>query len=238
MVLEALAEFESPVVLKRLAEHTHLPKATLYRILQTLEGIGYVTQDGAHGPYAIGPKLVAMDSSHRYSALTEAALPLMDSLYRSFNETVNLGVLMGTNVQYLHVLETTKSLRWIVQPGGYDQFYCTALGRAITAFLPEEKKERLLALTRLEQRTPKTPVSAENLREILRQTREHGWALDDEENAGGVVCFAAPLFRRGEPVAAISVSLPKSRLTSDLQSQIVAALRAIDTDLSAHVAAR
>lgn len=237
MVLEALAEFESPIALKGLAEYTHLPKTTLYRILQTLVSTGYATQDGAQGPYSISPKIGEVGRSRRYSALKEAALPLMDSLYQAFNETVNLGVLVGTNVQYVHVIETTKPLRWIVRPGAYDSFHSTALGRAITAFLPDDKKERLISLVGSEQGGAKAPISSEKLREILKRAREAGWALDDEDNANGVVCFATPLFRRGEPVAAISVSLPKSRLTPDLQARLTAALEDLDTDFSGSLAA-
>lgn len=232
LVLESLAQFDFPVSLKLLTQHTRLPKPTLYRILQTLVGTGYVTHDSARGHYAISPKLAEVGNSRRYSALKEAALPLMDSLYRSFNETVNLGVLVGTNVQYVHVMETTKSLRWIVSPDAQDDFYCTALGRAIAAFLPEESQERLLSQVHLEQRTPKTPVDSKSLRKILRDSRENGWALDDEENAVGVVCFATPLFRRGEPIAAISVSMPKSRLTADLRSQIITSLEGMDKNLA------
>ncbi len=237
-VLESLTEFDFPVSLKVLTQRTRLPKPTLYRILQTLVRTEYVTQESDQGHYAISPKLAEIGSSQRHSALKEAVLPRMERLYHAFAETVNLGVLVGTNVQYLHVLETEKSLRWIVRPGAQDAYYCTALGRAIAAFLPHEAQERLLVQGKLERRTPKTPSDVEHLKRILRQARDNGWALDDEENAVGVVCFAAPLFRKGTPVAAVSISVPKSRLTPALKSEIVQALESLDKDLPTSLAYR
>lgn len=236
LVLEALSEFDFPVSLKLLTQRTRLPKPTLYRILQTLVNTGYVFQDPAQGHYSISPKLAEVGSSRRYSALKEAVLPLMERLYRAYNETVNLAVLAGVNIQYLHVLETSKSLRWIVRPGTQDAFYCTALGRAIVAFLPEEAQEKLLKLAKLEQQAQRAPVDIERLREIIAQTRANGWALDDEENASGVVCFATPIFRRGEPIAAISISVPKNRLKSEVRSRIVSSLGSLDTNLGSHQA--
>lgn len=230
-VLESLTEFDFPVSLKVLTQRTRLPKPTLYRILQTLVRTEYVTQESTQGHYAISPKLAEIGSSQRYAALKEAALPRMEMLYNAFAETVNLGVLVGTNVQYLHLLETEKSLRWIVRPGAQDAFYCTALGRAIVAFLPQDSQEKLLVQGKLERRTPKTPSEVEQLHDILRHARDNGWALDDEENTVGVVCFAAPLFRKGRPVAAVSISIPKSRLTPALKSEIVRALESLDKDL-------
>ncbi|MEX2536075.1 MAG: IclR family transcriptional regulator [Trueperaceae bacterium] len=232
LVLESLAEFEFPVSLKLLCQKTKVPKPTLYRILQTLLNTGYVSQDGAQGNYAISPKLAEVGNSRRYANLKAGALPLMEGLYNSFNETVNLGVLIGANVQYLHVLETTKPLRWIVRPGAQDAYYCTALGRAIVAFLPQEAQDSLLARSKLEQRTERTPQDTRQLRQILKETRDNGWAVDDEENASGVICFATPLFRGGDPVAAMSVSLPKSRVTAGLKGEIIRALEALDRDLN------
>lgn len=231
-VLESLAEFEFPASLKVLTDRTRLPKSTLYRILQTLAGIGYVTQDGPQGNYAISPKLAEIGTSRRNAILKASALPRMESLFNTFNETVNLGVLVGTNIQYLHVLETTKSLRWIVRPGAQDAFYCTALGRAIVAFLPQDAQENLVMQVALEQRTPRTPQDAKQLREILRETRENGWALDDEENSVGVTCFGVPLFRHGDPVAAVSISIPESRLTEDFRGAVIRALKSLDKQLS------
>ncbi|MEX2541042.1 MAG: IclR family transcriptional regulator [Trueperaceae bacterium] len=231
-VLESLADFEFPVSLKLLAQKTKLPKPTLYRILQSLVKIGYVTQDGAQGNYSLSPKLAEVGNSRRYSKLKEAALPLMEGLHESFNETVNLGVLVGANVQYLHVLETTKPLRWIVRPGSQDSFYCTALGRAIVAFLPSELQDALISRSSFEKRTSRTPTDATRLRQILSETRQNGWALDDEENEDGVMCFAAPLFRGGDAVAAISVSIPKGRLTSQYRGRVVKAIESLDKDLN------
>ena len=231
LVLESLADFESPVSLKLLSHETKLTKPTLYRILQSLTDLGYVAQERSHGNYVLTPKLAEVGSSRRHANLREIALPRMERLYTQFGETVNLGFLSGINILYLHVIETEKSLRWIVQPGAQDPFYCTALGRAIVSHLPRETQEDLISRITLEQRAPNTPTDKGGLLEILEKTKENGWALDDEENERGVVCFAVPLMRCSNPVAAISISLPKSRLTSVLKDEVVEVLTKLDKEL-------
>lgn len=231
MVLEAMAEFESSVPLKLLSDKTKLPKPTLYRILHSLDNLGYVTQEKNRGDYILTPKLAEVGSNRHHADLKRTALPKMEYLYTRFNETVNLGYLSGVNILYLHVLETTNHLRWIVQPGSQDPFYCTALGRAIVSQLPREAQEDLVSRTALERRTSSTPTEKNDLLKVLEKAKNNGWALDNEENEKGVVCLAVPLTKNSAPVAAISVSIPKSRLTSSLESEIVKALTELDKEL-------
>jgi DNA-binding IclR family transcriptional regulator len=220
-VLEQMADVGTPVPLKRLAEITGLPKATLFRILQTLQKLGYVEQDGKNTEYYLTPNLLHLGRSVHYGDFKELALPLMESLHNEFNETVNLGVLQGLNIYYVHVLETTRALRWQVKPQLKDSFFSTALGRSIVAHLAAEEADALTARVAYKKRTPNTISSAKELQRELLLTRKRGWALDDEENDLGVVCIGAPILRDGLPIAGISVSIPKSRLNASLKKAII-----------------
>jgi IclR family KDG regulon transcriptional repressor len=145
----------------------------------------------------------------------------MESLHSEFNETVNLGVLQGLNIYYVHVLETTRALRWQVKPELKDSFFTTALGRSIVAYLPDEEADALTSRVVFKKRTPNTISSAKELKRELLLTRKRGWALDSEENDLGVVCIGAPILREGRPIAGISLSIPKSRLTASLKKAII-----------------
>lgn len=224
LILETMAEINEPVPLRTLGDKTELPKSTLHRLLQSLISLGYVDQDGRSGYYYLTMQLAHLGRSNRYEALKETALPLMQQLHTRFNETVNLGVLEGSHVYYLHALETTQPLRWIVTPGARDNFYCTALGKAITAFSSQEQRERLIRTAHLAPRTPNTIVTKRRLQEALDEIRAEGLAVDDEENDLGVVCFAVPILQDGVPLAGISVSLPKVRLTDDVRRKLISGL--------------
>jgi DNA-binding IclR family transcriptional regulator len=151
----------------------------------------------------------------------------MERLHRQFNETVNLGVLEGDQISYVACLETTRPLRLMVRPGSRDPFYCTALGRAIVAFLPERDREERVARVKFEARTSKTVRSRPALLKILRETRRRGWAIDDEECDLGVVCLGVPLLDQGTPLAAVSITLPRIRVNPAREREILAQLQRV-----------
>jgi DNA-binding IclR family transcriptional regulator len=223
-VLEAMSDLDRAASLKEVGATTRIPKPTLHRILQTLTDLGYVAQDSARSSYRLTPQLLRLTRGHGLDEVRESALPAMETLHARFNETVNLGVLQGPHIHYIHAIETTRNLRWQVHPGARDPFYSTALGRAIAAYLPKPRRDALIARTRVEPRTPFTVPGPIELEAILAETRARGFAVDDEENDLGVVCLGIPLFTDGEPLAAISVSVPKSRMTAALRRAIERAL--------------
>ena len=226
-VLETLGRLARPVSLKELTELTQLPKPTLFRVLHTLCEMGYVAQDRARGDYVLGAKLYQLTWNGGSDDIRAQALPVMESLHGMFNETVNLGVLQGELIYYLHFIETTQNLRWQVRPGARDPFHCTALGRAIVAALPEPRRDKLLERDVFEARTERTPTTRETVAAALAATAARGWAEDIEENDTGVCCFAVPLIADGAPVAGISISIPASRLTDDTRQRITSALLAV-----------
>lgn len=221
--LEKLAESEEPLSLAVLSAQAKLPKPTAHRILQTLAALGYVAQD-EENKYYLTTKLDALAQSGRSRDLKLRAVPAMTALHRQFNETVNLGVLEGTKVHYLHVIETSRSLRMMVQPNAADEYYFTAIGRAIAAHLPEPQLDSLLRSTTLRPVTPRTVASQKKLLAILDETRRRGWAIDDEESVLGVVCLAVPIVVNDLPVAAVSVTMPKTRATKQVCQAVVKAL--------------
>lgn len=223
-VLEAMSDLGRAASLKELGDTCGLPKPTLHRILQTLSDLGYVEQDNARSRYGLTMKLFRLGRGDSYEDVKERALPLMEALHRQFDETVNLGVLQGSYVYYIHFIETTQNLRWQVHPGARDPFYCTALGRAIVAHLPQARQDQLVERAVIEQRTPFTPVDKAAVRRSLQQTAARGWAHDDQENDLGVSCFGIPILDGGRPIASLSISLPKIRLTPRRETEIVDAL--------------
>jgi len=226
LALECMAEADRSVSLKELAGSTRIPKPTLFRILRTLTALGYVDQDRSRSHYQLTVQLAHLGRGRAFDELKERALPLMESLHQKFNETVNLGVLQGTYVYYLHVIETTRNLRWQVHPGSRDAFFCTALGRAIVAQLPAEQQLHLLKRVVLKRRTSGTIIDRERLLGILARTRQRYWALDNQENDEGVMCFGIPLLDEGHPIASVSVSVPITRVSARRQREIIAALLA------------
>jgi len=226
-VLEALSQGGAPLPLSEIAQRTKLPKPTAHRLLQALLELGYVAQEGPGGFYPTTSKLAQLGEKSSNLDLRRRALPHMQRLHTEFNETVNLGVLENLSVHYVHYIETTRPLRRMVMPGAIDEYYSTALGRAIVAHLPRAERAALVARTHFRALTPHTLKNKSQIEDMLKQTRSRGWALDDEESDAGVICFAVPLFDGERPIGAISISLPRTRLTPEGRNQIIAALGSI-----------
>ena len=227
-VLEVMADMGEPAPLRDIARATGLPKGTLFRVLQTLVGLGYIGQIDTTGFYHLTSQVSYLGRNARQEDIKMMAIPHMRTLHQRFNETVNLGVLEGHFVYYIAVIEANRALTWRVPAGTRDLFYSTALGRAIVAFLQPAQREALVRSTTLRSRTARTVMSRPELEAILDETHRTGTALDVEENDDGVVCIGAPLFVDDRVVASISVSIPSSRFTPALGEEVRQAFRELD----------
>jgi IclR family KDG regulon transcriptional repressor len=224
-VLWCVGERGGELTLTEVSRYTGLNKTTVYRYLHTLAECGFLVHDRRNDTYRLGlrvwelGRLVGADLRIR-----EVALPVMQELRDTFNETVNLGVLDGKEVVYVEMVESGHALSMRARVGGRDPAYSTSLGKAILAFLPEREWRNHLP-SRLVSRTSRTHTSLRPLRADLVAARARGFALDRGENEEDAHCIGAPIFdQSGTVVAAISVSAPASRLPEALQPEVASAV--------------
>jgi DNA-binding IclR family transcriptional regulator len=122
----------------------------------------------------------------------------------------------GREVLYLDVMESSHTFRLVSQVGIRRPLYCTALGKAMLAFIPEEELQYFFSGMTFERFTPQTIKSAPQLRKDLSVVRQRGYAIDNEEAYLGSRCISAPVFEAsGKVVAAVSVSGPTTRVTRE-----------------------
>lgn len=233
-VIEVMAELREPAPLRDIAAASDLPKGTLFRILQTLVTLGYAGQNPENSHYHLTGRLAYLGRNAGHEELKQLVAPHMRQLSERFNETVNLGILEGTQVCYLSVLEARRNLSWKVETGSHDVYYATALGRAIVAHMPPAQRDALLEQTRLQARTAHTVATLDALRAIIDDVAARGVAIDREENDHGVICIGHPVFLDDKVVAAISLSIPATRYSDTLEADIAAALQGLDLRFSRH----
>jgi DNA-binding IclR family transcriptional regulator len=113
---------------------------------------------------------------------------------------------------YIDKVESSRPVRLASRIGDLANFHSTALGKAYLSALPSQERQEFVRRLTLERRTDRTIVARDRLLTELSRCARQGFAVDDVENEEGVRCVgAAVLNGRSEPVAAISVSAPKSR---------------------------
>jgi IclR family KDG regulon transcriptional repressor len=191
-----------------------LHKSTVASLIYTLEAQGYLAQNPVTRKYRLGLKLVERASvvlSH--VELRQVALPHLQVLRDEFDEGVNLAILDGAYVVYVERMVGTRALGVRTEVGKREPAHSTALGKAILSSLPNAQVEAFVKQHGLPRVTSQTITSLDRLCRELDETRQRGFAIDNEESELGERCVAAPIFdHAGEVAAAVSVSAPVSRL--------------------------
>jgi DNA-binding IclR family transcriptional regulator len=149
----------------------------------------------------------------------------------------------AARVIYIDKIEPARSVRMITRVGASNPVHCTSVGKAILAFLPEDRANEVVRRTRFERFTHRTIASAEALRAEMEKTRRRGYAVDDEEFEEGLRCIAVPLLDAQRlPVAAVSISGPSFRVTAQklpsIANQLLQCVRGISADMGYTSSAR
>jgi IclR family transcriptional regulator, KDG regulon repressor len=211
-IVEALKINDQGAGLADLSRNVEMPKATVYRILTTLEARGYLDR-GDNGNYRLARKFDLRRDAPIEELVSRAAREPMQKLMESSRETVNLGMIDAGEVVVISTLESPQAVRMVSKVGNRRCLHTTGIGKVLLSEMPEAEAARLLKLKGLPRLTPHSIVAKPALMAELRRVRERGYAIDDQENEMEGRCVAAPIRdANGHVVAALSVSGPVFRM--------------------------
>lgn len=201
-----MAAAQPPVTLSDLHEACGLPKSTIVRLLSTLTEAGYLIRVDERPAYALGPTMLRIAIPYLDSLdITTLVDAPMRALAEATRQAVNLGILDGTEVLHLAIVTPSRPLRFDATPGERAPVYCTGLGKALLASLPEDEVGSHLPPPPWRGRHHGArPLSRAELGPELGRIRQRGYAVDDNEYAEGLTCVAVRL-GTSTPVA-LSVS--------------------------------
>jgi DNA-binding IclR family transcriptional regulator len=208
-------------------------RSTALRLLATLDRHGLVERDARTSKYRLGRRLVQLASSVRGEVdLRHVARPVCEALARSLGETVTLDVLDGDEIVPIEQVSGSTSVVSVNWLGTRSPVHCTASGKVILAFAPDEVRARLLQRS-LERRTARTISDRAGLEAQLAEVRESGFARTFEELEVGLNAIAAPVRNAaGEVIAAVDVSGPAHRIDPSARPGLVGRTREAAEDLS------
>ena len=152
------------------------------------------------------------------------------------DETVSLAFLFEDRIEVIDVVETFQMIRAGNVLGRILSPHCSSLAKAITAFQPPNRIERIMQVYNLVRFTEHTIVDRLAILAEYEKIRAEGWAIDNEESVLGICCYGGPLLdAQGFAVAAVSVSSPKGRITPEREAEIIDALRKTSKDTASHI---
>ncbi|WP_337188756.1 IclR family transcriptional regulator [Phenylobacterium sp.] len=237
-VLERVAE-DQPIGASELARRMQLPKATVHRLLIVLEHCGWLERDGdgrAQWSVTLKPVAVAGRAIERKSGLRMAALPVIDELRRTTDETVHLGVLEGDSVVLMERFDGAKSVNRFLPIGTHWHLHWSSAGRAILANFPPDRQAAYLAQPLLKRRSTE-PLEPGELAAELDAVKAQGYAITIGGGEARSSSVGAAIFdKQGFPFAGLSITGAVERLTREkleaLAPQVAAAAHRISMGMS------
>jgi DNA-binding IclR family transcriptional regulator len=217
-ILDALLEGRHPLGLEQICIRTGLPKATAFRIVMNLIAAEMLVE--TNEGYWLGIKNLRLGAlAEEKLDFVHAARPVLVELRDRTNEAVHLAILNDDmQVVYLEKINSQRTVGIMMSRVGHvAPCYCTGLGKALLAYLPEERVRAWASRAPLKAYTPNTFTDLAGLLAELRVTRQRGYSVDNSEHEENVRCIAAPLRdRTGKVIAAISIAGPDTRFPQPL----------------------
>lgn len=219
-VLDLVHEFGRPVRFRELEAASRFPKPTLYRFVQSLTDHGMLNFDPDRSEYYLGTRLVRLaHAAWRQSMIAPVARPHLKALADRLGEAVYLSGLDGGQCVCLDRGSPDDLAGAFLDINRVYPTYCTAVGKAMLASLPEAELNRALARQSFARLTQTTITDECRLRGDLDQVRVRGFAIEDEEHVRGIIAVGVPIVAdTGTLLGGLGVHAPDRR--TDLESLV------------------
>ena len=213
-VLEVFADRPEGVALTRLSAELGYGKATLSKVLATMERGHFVRRDTATGHFHLSCRLLALAFAYAERVgIPGLCAPILQALADETGELVQLAVVEGGSVLFVAKAEgPDQRMRMVPLVGAVAPLHATASGKVWLASLSEAAAAAALTQQGLARLAPRTITSRARLLAQLRDVRAHGYAIVDEELVAGGRAVAAPVIRGDGVVGSVAVSGPTFRV--------------------------
>jgi IclR family transcriptional regulator, pca regulon regulatory protein len=213
-VIESFEGFREGRSIVEIAQSTGLSRASIRRILLTLQLLGYVER--SRQVYRLRTQILRLGFSYlSSSSVVEAARPVLERITERVHESSSMSMLDGGEIVYVARSAASRVLAAGLSVGSRLPAYCTSMGRVLLASLPDEDLDRYLRTLKPRAYTSKTLVKIPALRKAIIDARKRDYAIVNEELEAGLRSVAVPVYTRANRVvAAINVGTHVTRVDS------------------------
>lgn len=206
-VLSVISEAQHPLTFSEIVRRCGLNKSTVHRLLAICTEEKMVRCDVQSKTYFLGPRVFDL-VRNAYSGFDIQAIALdeMVQLFERYGANVTLGIPSGIEVIYLRILEAQHAFGGAPRPGMREPVHCSASGKALLAFLPDQVIATKLKGYDYARFTPRTITKADEFLATLKSVRSQGYATNDREEYEHCLGISAPIFNYvGEPIAVLNI---------------------------------
>jgi DNA-binding IclR family transcriptional regulator len=206
-----------------LSRRMGLPRASVFRMLFTLEQNGFLERCSDGVSYKLGLSVLRLGFELLASMeLTEVGRPIIDELRDRSGFSAHLVVRDSRDVVFVAKAAGSNAMFHSIQVGARVPAHATVLGRTLMSDLDLCELSKLFPETKLQVFTPKTPPNVKALKALIDQDRERGYGVSMGGFETGISTIAAPVFNeQAKVVAAISISVPSQRIEDEALMSLV-----------------
>ncbi len=216
-LIELIAQHPTGLTIQEMVNILSHSKSSVYRIVCSLEEMGYLRKNQQTGSFILTRKLFSVGlSTLGTTTILEHAYDPMRRLRDKLRETVVLGTLMETKIIILEQVIGSHHFSFILKPGMGVCLHASAPGKVFLANIEEQERDEILSKIELTKYTKSTLINTSDLLTELKRVKQCGYGLDMGEELSGVRCIGAPIFNMaGKIAASVWITGPAERLSDE-----------------------
>lgn len=210
-----------------LSRRLDLPRASVFRMLHTLEQGGFLERAEDGISYRLGMAVLRLGFEWLASMdLNEHGRPVIEALRDRCGYSAHLVIRDAREVIFVAKSPGRNAMFHSIQVGARLPAHATVLGRILLSGLGDAELRRLYPETSLQAFTAKTPTQLKELKALIEQDRARGYGISMGGFETGISTIAAPVFNgQGQVVAAISISVPSARIEENAVDPLVSQVK-------------
>lgn len=237
-ILQFLGSRPAPVRASAIVNELGLPRSTCYQLLGTLQEAGFISHYPEDRTYGLGFGVYELSAGYsRQAPLQRLARVPMATLKERTSNSAHLGVLQGREVLYVLEERAPNRPHLVTAVGVRLPAHITASGRALLAAMPHPQVRALYPdVASFTHPYPVGPHKLSELRGMLEDVRQRGYATEDGEVTPGLCSIAtAVLDHTGYPLASVAVTYPQDHQSGERTAAIVREVTRTAAELSRRV---
>ena len=210
-----------------LSRRLEVPRASVFRLLHTLEQMGFVERVPDSPAYKLSIGVLRLGFEYLASMeLTEHGRPIIDELRTLSGYSAHLVVRDGRDVVFILKAAGPNALFHSIQVGARVPVHATVLGRQLLSDLDLPELRKVYPEEPLPPVTPRTPTTLKALKALIDADRALGYGISQGGFETGITTIAAPVLNeQRRVVAAVSITVPQQQISPEQAAQLVPLVR-------------